>query len=172
MIQELDAKKMEVLEEIARINVLISEGKATLIQLEKDKEAFIKAREVEVTDRIYTLLNGSKDLLRKVQSNYDEVHAFYQVVKQFSASLTELQQGFKEVIEDFNQKSALQDEKIKGKEEELAEQRKLVELQTEAINKDKKAMEKEMAYINTEKGHIASQQRILKVGLELLKNGQ
>ena len=172
MIQELDKEKIKVLEEIADINVKVLEAKGTLKQLEDDKEAFIQFRENEVSGRIHKLLNSSRILLSEVSQNYIAIHALYDTISASSDDLSKIYSDFKELVADFKEKSGLADEAIEKQEKELQENKNLVKLQSESLDRDKKFIERKKKEIEDDRRKLEDERGTLKRAIERLQKGK
>lgn len=131
-------EKMKVLQEIAQINVLISQGKAELNALEDGKQEFFSKRDKELLDRIKQLLSESSDILDKTKSNYKEVHEFYVLMQSFSEFLHESHKNFSSMVNDFNRNHELYKKDIDHQYEELSRLRKEINLDIISLEKDKK----------------------------------
>lgn len=168
-ITELDNQKMKVMEELASTQMLISGMKAEMMSLDSKKEEFFVYRENEVLARIHKLLNNSRTLLDEVKTNYEEVHNFYLLLKEFSDFLTGTNTGLTRLMDDFIQKSTEHNAILNKREMEIEELRKDLEYDQAGLKRDKNFIEKEKKKIAEAKRHIESQQASLKTSYEQSK---
>lgn len=164
---ELDAKKMEVLKEIANSNLLVAQMKAELMELEKGKEDFFAKRENEVLGRIHKLLNNSRILIDEANTNYTLVHNFYETLKGFSDYLKKAHAIFKESVAEFQEKSQVWQN---AREQEISDLRKALKFDQDSLDRDKEFIKSKKAELEKEKKYIEEQQESLnKNRLELEK---
>lgn len=171
-ITELDKKKMEVVKELADMNVLLAKTQDELSELEKGKEDFIWKRENEVLGRIHKLLNNSRILLEETNANYTLVHSFYETLKGFSEHISKAHDNFLEMVESFNEKNELWEKGLNEREEDLSRLSQEVNGDQVSINKQKDFIKGKEKELEKETKHIESKHQQIQSALEYLKNKQ
>lgn len=152
---------MQVLQEMAQINVLISQGKAEIEALEGEKKDFFEKRDKELLDRIKETLSDSKQLIDDVKSNYKEVHEFYELLKTFSDFLSESHKKYSEMVADFNRNHLEYKKQIDIEIEELSRLQKEVLTDKISIENDRKFILKKKKELENESRLIADQRGTL-----------
>lgn len=147
-------EKMQIVQEIAQINVLISQGKAELLALEGEKKEFFEKRDKELLDRIKGVLSDSKQLLDDTKSNYKEVHEFYELLKSFSEYISTSHKDFSEMVIDFNRNHVEYKKQIDNEREELSR------LQKDVLS-DKISIESDRKFILVKKKELENESRLI-----------
>lgn len=168
-ITELEQKKMEVLEEVAKANVTLAEVRAEIKNLEEGKEKFYAFRENEVLGRIHKLLNESRILLDETNSNYTYVHAFYEEIERFSGILFEATEMFEKNVSDFTENSEKWNKEIERQEKAIIKWHESLKRESEGIDRDKKFIAKKQEEMEKTRRHIESQQQTVKTSIEQLR---
>lgn len=167
--KELESGKIKVLKEIADINLLISEGKATLRSIEERQKKLIEDGEVEIQDKISKILVESSNILEKAKGNYAEVHEFYEIIKGFSDYIKKSYQDVNSLIVDFKEKTVLWKDEIKKQESQISSIKTELEMDRLSVDRDKKYIKVVKEGMDKERKHIESQQATLETSYEELK---
>jgi len=161
MENELTQQKMKALRELADTNVLIAQGKALLIKLEKEKETFFVEKETELTKRINTILTDSQKIFEEAKSNYAQVHEYHETLESFSSFLDQSAKSMSLSIADFRDKIEEWKAHMKQEENLLQELRKDIQMDTESIKREKQYLKRRKDEIESEQKHVESQQQAL-----------
>lgn len=160
---------MDTLREVADSNVLVAQMKAELLELEKDKEDFIKHRENEVLAKIHKLLNSSRLLLDETTSNYLHVHQFYENLKSFSEYLSENHRNLKKIIEKFKENSKNWQDEITLQEEKIIEMKKDIVVDVGILDREKIFIENKKIQLDSDIKELGIQQKNFEKTYENIK---
>lgn len=168
-ITELDNLKMRTLKEVADSNLLVSQIKAELLELESQKEQFFTKRDNEVLARIHKLLNHSRILLEETNTNYTQVHQFYETLKGFSEYLGRAQESFNKNVEDFTEKSFKWQETITQQESNISDLKKETQQDKESLEREKQFIAKKRKQLEIDIKHLESQQQAFETSYKSLQ---
>lgn len=143
----VDTEQMNALKVLADTNLKISEAKNALFKMREDETTYLVAREKKALDRIQRVLDESEALIKQTKTNYSELNDLFKSASQLSDFIIEAQGNFKKMLADFDERSVVWEAKVAEKEEEIAEARKKLQIDTVTIANEKKNIAKANAKI-------------------------
>lgn len=165
----LDKQKMDVIRELAKVNVEFSDAKTTLNAMKENVQDFLKERDTQDKARLDNLLKESKELVNEIQNNHSQVTTFFNEVKSFSGFLVEFHEALQVITQSLRADSDEFVELVKREEMKLADTRHDIQKQLQIISSEKLEIEKSKQGLEKEKRLIESRQAQIKSALQVIK---
>lgn len=172
MLETLNKQQFDSVRELAETSLKISEIKNSLLELENTKDEYIAKREKETIGKIQKLFDNSENLITKIRKNNEEVHTLYTTVSSYKEFLDEGLADFKNMLDEFNERSKLWDKKVEKQYDEFRELENKTKIDKEQIRKGKEEIEEANEQIRKAKIKIADERQTLSRAIERLKNKQ
>lgn len=150
----LEKEKMDAVKAIADANLKISEARNTIFKLEETETEYLVAREKKALDRIQVVVEESQEVLETAKRNFDEVKALGNSVSEFSRSLLLLLEGFKGLVDGFEERNVLWEQQIGKQQDDLVELKKGLKSESVRIENDKKSLEQGRNVLREEETRI------------------
>jgi len=170
--ETLKAEHFNSLKELSEMAIKISEAKETLIRLENTKTQYLKIRKEQTITAVNEALAQSEELIKKIQSNNNEVHTLYKTVSSFKGFLDEMYAGFQQLLADFEQNKELFDAKVEAQTHAFSKIEADLKAEEKSIKAQKKELEASFEHLERDKIKLADERETIKRTVERLKNNQ
>ena len=148
---QIDAEKFNAVKELSEINMLISEGRASLALIKKDEEKYLSFRENVAHERIAKVLNESREYLEEISKNQDGLVRYKTELKAYATSLKDFAKELTTLFEDFIGRTKTADEELSAKCKEIEDGLKEIKIQRTQIFKDQEQLARDRDMIHEEK---------------------
>lgn len=156
--EQYNAKK-----ELSEIGLQISMGKATLADLEKNKEKYLKDIEVKEREIIRRVKEEARGLVEEIAGYHDEIKQFKNETATYVEFLKEMGGKMEVNLTDYSQKIEEFNEMMITETHALSELRKDIQNERELLDKEAKSLQEKKKQLEKDKKHLESQQKTLEV---------
>ncbi len=157
----LSKEQMNLMQEMSKVTLQISEAKNTLSKLKEEEFEYLNEREAKALKRLDALYKKSDKILSGIKENNTEVSEFIVKIRSYLDFVEDVQGKLSDSVQKFNDRNELWEENIKIKENELARQVKLIEIDKKHIQQEKEQLESIQKRIDEDKKLIESRQKTL-----------
>jgi len=154
----LDKEKFDALKELGVIQTQIAECRSVLSSIQAETESYTAEREKNIIDRITALIASSKDALDKIQHNHKVLTLFRNEVNVSRESLSAVLLIFKQLKEEQEKITALEEQRLEDKAKQLEDirnvltgQRAIIEADIAAVRSERKWLEEERIRVNDQR---------------------
>lgn len=152
---ELDAERFKSVKELADIQAQIAAGRAEVIRLKEEKDAYIEAMRIEAVGAVRAALEASNDALREAESNKDALVSFLAQVRECAENVGSLADAVKTAHAEYETDIGQLERVVSDKTEEVAQA-------SDRLRKQRLAVESEMGALNVMKRELSDRERKLK----------
>jgi uncharacterized coiled-coil DUF342 family protein len=171
-IETLKKEEFDTVKALANMSIKISEARETLTELQNTETTYIEERERKAVEKIQEVFEKSKDLLDQIHNNNEEVKTLYTVVSGYKDFLSEGQEKFTKLLQDFNERSELWEKFVEEKYKEFGKFEQEVMEQKRQIEQDKEDIKDKKEELRRIKIKLDDEREIIKRAVERLKNKQ
>jgi prophage DNA circulation protein len=137
----LDEEAFDKAQEVAGLTAAIAESRQALADLEETRGEYVLKQEKEAMDRVLAVIERSKDALRGVTENLDELRSLVADLKGLTKRVLALRDGYLEMGKRFKEEAdeVLKDigrrkEEVRQQEAQNADDRRLIDNEREQLN--------------------------------------
>lgn len=165
----LDQEKFNTVQELVQLGADIGEARQALVDLEAGKSEFLLARENEVMDRILALIERSKDALRRVTENHDQLRAIGADVRELRKRVLDLRDSVVAMARDFMDRAEAMLGDLASREERVNEQNRQNIKDKEKLDAERDQIEFQKTQLKEDERGIADQRTQLERGFAELE---
>lgn len=155
-IVKVDRAKMEALEELARTNMLISEGHTSLQELKGLETDYLVEREGKAAAAVDRVLEESEAAVTQAMENYETIKGLAADTKSLSSRVVDLFNAVKSVMERFDEKSALWLKNVQDREGKLDEAKRALLLQKTMLDNERKSLDERALALTDAEAKVAA----------------
>lgn len=163
-IVKVDRAKMEALEELAKTNMLVSEGHNALHDLKGLETDYLVEREGKAMVAVDRVLEESESAIKQAMENYEAVKSLAEDTRSVSSRVVDLFNAVKGVMARFDEKSELWLKNVQDREGKLEEGKRMLALQQKMIENERKSLdERALDLVKAEEKVAADREEVAKM---------